>query len=171
MASQDARFSKFEANFKQQHSEMTNKIDTVLKAITDRIARALPSDMVKNPKLNTSPVSSVRSYPTKYLQCSTHIHGSINTIAIHPKQQSDSHDDKTEENEGEEKNNQEDINTNPSTPPNPSRVKKNDDSRKEEPEVEGLEVEYVDIFPTWSDLAIPNSEVSLHIGHGYPRKG
>ncbi|GJS83444.1 hypothetical protein Tco_0749985 [Tanacetum coccineum] len=120
MASQDARFSKFEANFKQQHSEMTNKIDTVLKAITDRIARALPSDMVKNPKLNTSPVSSVRSYPTKYLQCSTHIHGSINTIAIHPKQQSDSHDDKTEENEGEEKNNQEDINTNPSTPPNPS---------------------------------------------------
>ncbi|GJT16459.1 MAK10-like protein [Tanacetum coccineum] len=44
MASQDARLSKFEAEFKQQQSEMTNKIDTVLKAITDRIARALPSD-------------------------------------------------------------------------------------------------------------------------------
>nr|GEZ98670.1 MAK10-like protein [Tanacetum cinerariifolium] len=44
MASQDARFSKFEADFKQQQSEMTNKIDTVLKAIIDRIARALPSD-------------------------------------------------------------------------------------------------------------------------------
>ncbi|GKA18029.1 hypothetical protein Tco_0697866 [Tanacetum coccineum] len=28
MASQDARFSKFEADFKQQQSEMTNKIDT-----------------------------------------------------------------------------------------------------------------------------------------------
>ncbi|GJW66634.1 hypothetical protein Tco_0121058 [Tanacetum coccineum] len=35
MASQDARLSKFEADFKQQQSEMTNKIDTVLKAITD----------------------------------------------------------------------------------------------------------------------------------------
>ncbi|GJW75212.1 hypothetical protein Tco_0134582 [Tanacetum coccineum] len=34
MASQDARLSKFEADFKQQQSEMTNKIDTVLKAIT-----------------------------------------------------------------------------------------------------------------------------------------
>ncbi|GJZ88032.1 hypothetical protein Tco_0659814 [Tanacetum coccineum] len=32
MASQDARLSKFEADFKQQQSEMTNKIDTVLKA-------------------------------------------------------------------------------------------------------------------------------------------
>ncbi|GKC21150.1 hypothetical protein Tco_1023300 [Tanacetum coccineum] len=29
MASQDARLSKFEANFKQQQSEMTNKIDTL----------------------------------------------------------------------------------------------------------------------------------------------
>ncbi|GJZ27604.1 hypothetical protein Tco_0572251 [Tanacetum coccineum] len=44
MASQDARLSKFEADFKQQQSEMTNKIDTVLKAITDRITGALPSD-------------------------------------------------------------------------------------------------------------------------------
>ncbi|GJW98195.1 hypothetical protein Tco_0180003 [Tanacetum coccineum] len=44
MASQDARLSKFEANFKQQQSEMTNKIDTVLKIITDRITGALPSD-------------------------------------------------------------------------------------------------------------------------------
>ncbi|GKC16019.1 hypothetical protein Tco_1012801 [Tanacetum coccineum] len=56
MASQDARLSKFEADFKQQQSEMTNKIDTVLKAITDQITRALPSDTVKNPKLSTSPV-------------------------------------------------------------------------------------------------------------------
>ncbi|GKA65790.1 hypothetical protein Tco_0765497, partial [Tanacetum coccineum] len=44
MASQDARLSKFEANFKQQQSEMTNKIDTVLKAITDRITGVLPGD-------------------------------------------------------------------------------------------------------------------------------
>ncbi|GJV17218.1 hypothetical protein Tco_1362541 [Tanacetum coccineum] len=67
MASQDARLYKFETDFKQQQSEMTNKIDTVLKAITDRMARALPSDTVKNPKLNinsTTSVFSARSYPT-----------------------------------------------------------------------------------------------------------
>ncbi|GJU99544.1 hypothetical protein Tco_1328815 [Tanacetum coccineum] len=32
-------------------------------------------------------------------------------------------------------------------------VKKNDDTRKEEPEARGLEVEYFDIFPTRSELA------------------
>ncbi|GKB65821.1 hypothetical protein Tco_0927233 [Tanacetum coccineum] len=64
MASQDARLSKFEANFKQQQSEMTNKIITVLKAITDQIAGTLPSDTVKNPKLSTTPVLSARSYTT-----------------------------------------------------------------------------------------------------------
>ncbi|GJT47278.1 hypothetical protein Tco_0955993 [Tanacetum coccineum] len=58
MASQDARLSKFEADFKQHQSEMTTKIDTVLKANTDRIAGTLPSDTVKNPKLGTHPVSS-----------------------------------------------------------------------------------------------------------------
>ncbi|GKA09002.1 hypothetical protein Tco_0688333, partial [Tanacetum coccineum] len=52
MASQDARLSKFEADFKQQQSEMTNKIDTVLKAITDRIVRALPSDTIMRRKLD-----------------------------------------------------------------------------------------------------------------------
>ncbi|GKA52756.1 MAK10-like protein [Tanacetum coccineum] len=59
MASQDVRLSKFEADFKQQQSEMANKIDTVLKAITDQIAGALPSDMVKNPKLNVNSTSIV----------------------------------------------------------------------------------------------------------------
>ncbi|GKD29430.1 hypothetical protein Tco_1240208 [Tanacetum coccineum] len=61
---EDARLSKFEADFKQQQSKMTNKIDTVLKAITDRIAGVLPSDTVKNLKLSTSPVLFARSYPT-----------------------------------------------------------------------------------------------------------
>ncbi|GJW09657.1 hypothetical protein Tco_1575484 [Tanacetum coccineum] len=68
MASQDTRLSKFEADFKQQQSEITNKIDTVLRAITDRMVGALPSDIVKNPKLNvnsTSPVLSARSCPTE----------------------------------------------------------------------------------------------------------
>ncbi|GJS99595.1 hypothetical protein Tco_0820765 [Tanacetum coccineum] len=61
------RLSKFEADFKQQQSEMTNKIDTILKAINDRLTGALLSDTIKNPKLNvntTSPVLSARSYPT-----------------------------------------------------------------------------------------------------------
>ncbi|GJY40196.1 MAK10-like protein [Tanacetum coccineum] len=117
MASQDARLSKFEADFKQQQNEMTNKIDTVLKAIIDRIAGTLPSDMVKNSKLSTSPVLSARSYPTEDPQCSTHVHGLINAIIIHPKQQSDSHDDITKENEDEEKDNPKNIHANPSTPP------------------------------------------------------
>ncbi|GJT82509.1 MAK10-like protein [Tanacetum coccineum] len=89
MASQDARLSMFEADFKQHQSEMTNKINTVLKAITDRMAEALPSDTVKNPKLNvntTTLVLSARSYPTEDPQCSTYIHGSINVVTIHPKQ-------------------------------------------------------------------------------------
>ncbi|GKA84206.1 hypothetical protein Tco_0805801 [Tanacetum coccineum] len=64
MASQDARLSKFEADFKQQQSKMTKKIGTVLKAITNRLAGSLPSDTVKNPKLSTSSVLSARSYPT-----------------------------------------------------------------------------------------------------------
>ncbi|GKB84624.1 hypothetical protein Tco_0956896 [Tanacetum coccineum] len=68
MASQDARLSKCEANFRQQQSEMTNKIDTFLKAINDRMTGELPSDTVKNSKLgdnSTSLVFSARSYPTR----------------------------------------------------------------------------------------------------------
>ncbi|GJR81522.1 MAK10-like protein [Tanacetum coccineum] len=67
MASQDARLSKFEADFIQQQSKITNKIDTFLKAINDRMTRVLPSDTVKNPKLSdnsSSPVLSPCSYPT-----------------------------------------------------------------------------------------------------------
>nr|GFC51010.1 hypothetical protein [Tanacetum cinerariifolium] len=44
---------------------MTNKIEAFLKAINDRMTGALPTDTVKNPKLNvnvTSLVSSTRSY-------------------------------------------------------------------------------------------------------------
>ncbi|GJW92082.1 MAK10-like protein [Tanacetum coccineum] len=83
MASQDARLSKFEVDFKQQQSEMTNKINTVLKAITDRITGALSSDTVKNPKLNinsTSLVLFARSYPIVDPQCSSHAYNSINAV-------------------------------------------------------------------------------------------
>ncbi|GJX08392.1 hypothetical protein Tco_0196324 [Tanacetum coccineum] len=83
MASQDARISNFEADFKQQQSEMTNKINTVLKAITDRIAGTLLSNMVKNPILGTHPVSSARSYPTMDPQCSSYPSTSINAIKAH----------------------------------------------------------------------------------------
>ncbi|GJU24821.1 MAK10-like protein [Tanacetum coccineum] len=86
MASQDARLSKFEADFKQQQSDMTNKIDTVLKAITDRIAGALPSDTVKNPKLSTTLVLSARSYPKIDPQCSSNPSTSINAIKAHFKE-------------------------------------------------------------------------------------
>ncbi|GKD26554.1 hypothetical protein Tco_1232768 [Tanacetum coccineum] len=134
---------------------MTNKIDTVLKAITDRIAGVLPSDTVKTPKLSPSSVLSARSYIAKEQQCSTHIHSSINAIIIHSKQQSDSHDDKPVESEEGEKDSSENTNTNPSASLDPSVsfitkkiVKKNDDSRKEEPKAGGLEVEYFDTFPT-----------------------
>ncbi|GKC14889.1 hypothetical protein Tco_1011671 [Tanacetum coccineum] len=99
---------------------MTNKIDTVLKVITDRIAGALPSDTVKNPKLSTSPVLSARSYPTMDPQCSTHVHGSINAVTICPEQQSDPQDSRTEENEEEEKDKPENIHFDSSTPPDPS---------------------------------------------------
>nr|GEZ02190.1 MAK10-like protein [Tanacetum cinerariifolium] len=199
MASQDARLSKSKVDFIQQQSEMTNKIDTVLKAITDRIVGALPSDAVKNPKLNvnfTTSVLSARSYPTEDPQCSTHIYGSSNTITIHPKQQSDSHDDKPKENKRRRKEQPGRCQYQPLHAPDPSVsfitekvlklnsffeslglapqlsgikfvytkgddgdvmfieiVKKNDDSCKEEPKAEELEVEYFDIFPTRSELA------------------
>ncbi|GJZ66017.1 retrovirus-related pol polyprotein from transposon TNT 1-94 [Tanacetum coccineum] len=166
------RLTKFEADFKQQQSEMTNKIDTVLKAIVDRIAGALPSDMPNVPMR------------------------SISAVTIHPKQKSKSLDDKPEENREEEKNNLENIHANPFTPPDPSIpfitkivlklnsffeslglvpqssntklvctkgddddvmyieiVKTDDDSHKEEPKAGEQEVEYFDIILTRIKLA------------------
>ncbi|GJZ53311.1 MAK10-like protein [Tanacetum coccineum] len=68
---------------KQEQSEMNNKIDTVLKAITDQIAGTLPGGTVKNPKLGITPVLSARSYPIIDPQCSSHPSTSINTIKVH----------------------------------------------------------------------------------------
>ncbi|GKC04373.1 hypothetical protein Tco_0995983, partial [Tanacetum coccineum] len=159
MASQDARLSKFEADFKQQQSEMTNKIDTVLKAITVRIAGTLPSDTVKNSKLSTYPVLSARSYPTKDSQCSTQTHGSINAITIHTEQQIASYDDGEKENK-EEEDDPKNFHVNPPTPPDLSVtfiiekiVPKDDNSRKEEPKAGEQEMEYFDIFQNRSKLA------------------
>ncbi|GKC24886.1 hypothetical protein Tco_1027036 [Tanacetum coccineum] len=139
MASQDARLSKFKADFKQQQSKITNKINAVLKVITDRLAGALPNDTVKNPKLNvntTTSVLSARSYPTKDPQCSTHIHSLINAVTIHPNQQSNFYDDEPE------KRDDGDVMF-------IEIVKKNGDSRKEEPKAGGLEIEQYNIL---SDL-------------------
>ncbi|GKB22168.1 hypothetical protein Tco_0856091 [Tanacetum coccineum] len=43
MASRDTRLSKFEADFKQQQSEMTNKIDTICNPQPTSIAQSTPS--------------------------------------------------------------------------------------------------------------------------------
>ncbi|GJS72391.1 hypothetical protein Tco_0705232 [Tanacetum coccineum] len=91
--------------------------------------------------------------PIEDPQCSTHIHGLINAVTIHPKQQCESHDDKPEENEEEEKDNPEKY----QCPTLPTElvctkgddgdvmfieiVKTNEDSYKEEPEVGEQEVE------------------------------
>ncbi|GJY75036.1 DNA-directed DNA polymerase [Tanacetum coccineum] len=62
---------------------MTNKIDTFLKAINDRMTGALPSDTVKNLKLNVNPTSSVssaRSYLAEDPQSSSRPLNSVNAI-------------------------------------------------------------------------------------------
>ncbi|GKB33827.1 hypothetical protein Tco_0873228 [Tanacetum coccineum] len=151
----DARLSKFEADFKQQQSEMTKKIDTVLKTITDRMAGALPSDTVKNLKLNvnsTSPVLSARSCLIEDPQCSTQIYSSINTITICPKQPNKSHVDEPEEERRNEEGSTESINTieleeGPKNrpqlePKDPTATKKiGSNGNNEEKEVEWIEVE------------------------------
>ncbi|GKA78932.1 zinc finger, CCHC-type containing protein [Tanacetum coccineum] len=76
-----------------------------------------------NPKLNvnsTSLVLSAHSYPADDPQCSTQIHVSINTITICLKWPGKSQTNKPEKEEQDEKDNPENINTNPSLPPDPS---------------------------------------------------
>ncbi|GJX49139.1 putative reverse transcriptase domain-containing protein [Tanacetum coccineum] len=98
--------------------EMTSKIDKILKAITDRIAGALPSNTVKNPKLSTSPVLSACSYPNMDPQNAQttsrfdqHSHKSFRENKANP------YDEKAKDNEEEEKESLENIHVNPSIPP------------------------------------------------------
>nr|GEX07189.1 zinc finger, CCHC-type [Tanacetum cinerariifolium] len=84
---------------------------------------SVPSDTVKNTKLNINTITvvvSARSYPTENPQCSTPIYGLINAIIIRSKRQSGSHDDEPAESEEEEKDSLENTNTNPSASPDPS---------------------------------------------------
>ncbi|GJZ03171.1 MAK10-like protein [Tanacetum coccineum] len=67
-------------------SNTHSRVPMKREAITDRIARALPSNMVKNPKLSTSPVLFTRSYPTIDPQCSSYPSTSINAIKAHSKE-------------------------------------------------------------------------------------
>nr|GFC17559.1 hypothetical protein [Tanacetum cinerariifolium] len=99
---------------------MTNKIDTGLKDITDRIAGALLCDTVKNLKLSTFPVLSAHSYLNMDSQCSNHIHDSINAVTVYSEKQSDSYDEKAKQNKEEEKDSLKNIHVNPSTLPDPS---------------------------------------------------
>ncbi|GKC92856.1 hypothetical protein Tco_1158298 [Tanacetum coccineum] len=60
---EDLTLYDIKTDFKEQQGEMTNKIDIVLKGINDRITGALPSEMVKNPKLNVNSTSPFLSAP------------------------------------------------------------------------------------------------------------
>ncbi|GJR83581.1 hypothetical protein Tco_0154366 [Tanacetum coccineum] len=111
-----------EQAFVEYASSRTDKVG-VLKAITDRIAGALPSDMVKNPKLNvnsTTLVLSARSYPMEYPQCLSQIHSSINAVTICPKQPNKPQDDESEGEDREERSNPENIDTTPPSPHDPT---------------------------------------------------
>ncbi|GJV55466.1 MAK10-like protein [Tanacetum coccineum] len=136
MASQDARLSKFEADFKRQQD--------------------------KNPKLGTHPVSSARSYPTIDPQRSNHVHGSINAITIHPKQPEGSYVNRPDEGQ-EEEGNLGNTNSNPQLDPLASIATEHIIRDDDEPQNEGLNegegattegpaVEYFDTFPTRDEL-------------------
>ncbi|GKB74606.1 hypothetical protein Tco_0936018 [Tanacetum coccineum] len=127
MASQDVRLSKFEADFKQQQSEMTNKINTVLKAITDRIAGALPRDTVKNPKggcgAEGEEVPDGRSLGAFGVEVARQsgLAGFKNAgeALNNTEDTSPSLVCSAKENEEEEKDSPKNIHANPSTPPDP----------------------------------------------------
>ncbi|GJR80767.1 hypothetical protein Tco_0151552 [Tanacetum coccineum] len=140
---------------------MTNKIDTVLKAITDRIIGVLPSDTVKNPKLNVNPTCLVlfpRSYPTEDPQCSTQKVHKLNSFLESSGLVPRSSDQKfvcTKEDDRDVMFIE--------------IIKKYDDSHEEELEVEvnamteGLGVEYFDTSPTRSELTY-HKAIRLAIG-------
>ncbi|GKD80540.1 hypothetical protein Tco_1347379 [Tanacetum coccineum] len=158
MASQDARLSKFEADFKRQQGEMTNKIDIVLKAIADQIASTLPSDTIKNPKLGTHPVSYAQNEEEERGRLENHPDSPTPpdpSIAFLTKKVLKFNSV---------------FKSLGLVPPSPNAelvctkeedsdmmfieiIPRDDNSHKEEPEPGVQEVEYFDIFPTRSELA------------------
>ncbi|GKE54459.1 hypothetical protein Tco_1489615 [Tanacetum coccineum] len=153
---------------------MTNKINTVLKAITDQIAGTLPSDTVKNPKLGTHLVSSARSYITQDPQSLTHIHSSINAITIHLKQPKESQVNEPD------KSSLGNISSNPHPQPDPLAsitteqiIRDDDEPHNESPNegegrtMEGPVVEYFDTFPTRDELAYHKNKEDKRRGVDY----
>ncbi|GKA38949.1 hypothetical protein Tco_0731500 [Tanacetum coccineum] len=171
MASEDARLSKFEAEFKQQQSEMTNKIDTVLKVIIDQITGALPRDMIntiticlkqpgesQNNKIeehereekdnlenfNTKPSSPLDPSISLITEKVCQLNSFFESLGLVP-QLSDTEFVYTKEDDS-------DVMF-------IKIIKKNDNTREEEPKADEdadareLEVEYFDIFSTRSELA------------------
>ncbi|GJU28921.1 hypothetical protein Tco_1172510 [Tanacetum coccineum] len=147
MASQDVRLSKFEADFKQQQSEMTNKIDTVLKTITDRITGALPSDTRKeksNPeKIDTTPPSPPDPSISLITEKVCTLNSFLELSSLIP-QSSDTEFVCTKGDDGDVMFIE--------------IIRKNDNPQEEGLEnegnatTEGLEAEYFNIFPTRSEL-------------------
>ncbi|GJT05215.1 hypothetical protein Tco_0839677 [Tanacetum coccineum] len=70
---------RFEVDFKQYQSEVTNKLDTFLKAFNDQMMGLLLSDTVKNPKLNTMTLFA-RSHLAGDPQSSSNSFKSVNAI-------------------------------------------------------------------------------------------
>ncbi|GKE06410.1 retrotransposon ORF1 [Tanacetum coccineum] len=146
----DARQSRFEADFKQQQNERTYKINTVLKAITNQIAGTLPSD---NPKVGTHLVLSACSHPTTDPQYSIQIHSSINTITVQPKQPKKSRDDVLEIKH--EESNPDDTNPNPQPQPDRFASITTEQNEGETATTEEPVVEYFNTFPTRDELNYP----------------
>ncbi|GKE71236.1 hypothetical protein Tco_1529308, partial [Tanacetum coccineum] len=76
----DVRITRFEADFKQHQSEITNKLYILLRAFNDRMPGALTSDTMKNLKFNPNSTLSARSYPTRDPQSSSNSFKSVNAI-------------------------------------------------------------------------------------------
>ncbi|GKA25703.1 hypothetical protein Tco_0711812 [Tanacetum coccineum] len=172
MASQDARLSKFEADFKKQQSEMTNKINTVLKAIIDRIEGILPSDMVKNPKLSTSSVLSAQDEEEEK--------DNLENIHVNPFTPPDPSVSFISEKLLKLNSFFESLGLVPQSSNTKlvctkgddddvmfiEIIQKNDDSRKEEPKAGEQEVEYFDMLPTRSELAYHKTdEIAYKMPH------
>ncbi|GJR57581.1 hypothetical protein Tco_1499743 [Tanacetum coccineum] len=177
MASQDATLSKFESDFKQQQSEMTYKIDTVLKAIANRIVRALPSGIIKNPKLIVNSTTLVledleeRSNPENIKTTPPSPHDPSISFITEKAHKLNSflessglvpHSSDTEI--VYIKGDDEDVMC-------VEIIRRNDDSREEGPGdegsvmIEGLDVEYFNTFPTRSELAYHREDTNRGVSN------
>ncbi|GJZ48184.1 MAK10-like protein [Tanacetum coccineum] len=97
MASQDARLSKFEADFKRQQGEMTNKIDIVLKirnallsrpprsTLSKHISRRQPftkPSLAASPKFEITPRATRGTHPTHEDRNSKDLHLNLPVLEV-----------------------------------------------------------------------------------------